>query len=292
MVLEAIASLRERWAGRREYGHPHAVGAEPAADGGPRRRVAGHLPVLVRADDRRHVRRRPRPTRRLGLGVRGRSRTGSSRECAARDDWLAEHPPTFEWWPNGVMPMEIPESDADRGGDAGAPAPTSAAPRARRPGLLVRRRHLTHAGRDPLDRLRAPGLRPRRATRRSHDRRVRPGRRAGRAPRRWRWRRCASAGWPRAPGAGRLAVDVGRVSAHGNAGSRRAERRSGRSAVCTDVWTLLPAIEADLHGPRVALRNAVPPASYPSTRWASSTPFCRCRPGSPAGSRGWPRCPG
>ena len=28
-----------------------------------------------------------------------------------RDDWLAEHPPTFEWWPNAVMPMDIPESE-------------------------------------------------------------------------------------------------------------------------------------------------------------------------------------
>jgi acetylornithine deacetylase len=32
------------------------------------------------------------------------------RECA-RDDWLAEHPPTFTWWTNGVMPMEIPASE-------------------------------------------------------------------------------------------------------------------------------------------------------------------------------------
>jgi acetylornithine deacetylase len=29
---------------------------------------------------------------------------------SARDDWLAEHPPVFSWWSNGVMPMEIPES--------------------------------------------------------------------------------------------------------------------------------------------------------------------------------------
>ena len=33
------------------------------------------------------------------------------RECAAHDDWLAEHPPTFDWWPNPVMPMDIPETE-------------------------------------------------------------------------------------------------------------------------------------------------------------------------------------
>src|SRR5207342_1357855 len=33
------------------------------------------------------------------------------RETAAADDWLAEHPPVFDWWPNGVMPMEIPEDE-------------------------------------------------------------------------------------------------------------------------------------------------------------------------------------
>jgi acetylornithine deacetylase len=30
---------------------------------------------------------------------------------SARDDWLAEHPPTIDWWPNAVMPLEIPASE-------------------------------------------------------------------------------------------------------------------------------------------------------------------------------------
>jgi acetylornithine deacetylase len=30
----------------------------------------------------------------------------------ARDDWLASHPPTVNWWPNRVMPMEIPADAA------------------------------------------------------------------------------------------------------------------------------------------------------------------------------------
>jgi len=29
----------------------------------------------------------------------------------AADDWLAAHPPAVEWQPNGVMPLEIPESE-------------------------------------------------------------------------------------------------------------------------------------------------------------------------------------
>ena len=33
------------------------------------------------------------------------------REQSAADDWLAAHPPVIEWWPNGVMPIEIPSSE-------------------------------------------------------------------------------------------------------------------------------------------------------------------------------------
>jgi len=33
------------------------------------------------------------------------------RESGAADDWLREQPPSFEGWPNAVMPMEISESE-------------------------------------------------------------------------------------------------------------------------------------------------------------------------------------
>ena len=33
------------------------------------------------------------------------------RRETARDDWLAEHPPVLDWWPNGVMPLEIAEDE-------------------------------------------------------------------------------------------------------------------------------------------------------------------------------------
>ena len=45
-----------------------------------------------------------------GSSVREEVQGWILRECA-RDDWLAEHPPTFTWWTNGVMPMEIPDSE-------------------------------------------------------------------------------------------------------------------------------------------------------------------------------------
>ena len=32
------------------------------------------------------------------------------RECA-QDEWLREHPPAIEWWPNSVMPFELSEDE-------------------------------------------------------------------------------------------------------------------------------------------------------------------------------------
>ena len=121
----------------------------------------------------------PGRRRRLGVGVRAEVAGVDPRRVRPRDDWLAEHPPAIEWWPNAVMPMEI---------DAGEPIvetllDASADPAgagARRPGLLVRRRDLHPAGRHPVGRLRTAGVRPRRRHRRPHDRRVRAGRWTGR----------------------------------------------------------------------------------------------------------------
>jgi acetylornithine deacetylase len=41
-----------------------------------------------------------------GSAVRSEVEEWIARETA-RDDWLAEHPPVIEWWPNAVMPLEI-----------------------------------------------------------------------------------------------------------------------------------------------------------------------------------------
>ena len=47
--------------------------------------------------------------------------------AAAADPWLAEHPPTVDWWPNRVMSLEIPADDpivsvvSDASADVGRP---------------------------------------------------------------------------------------------------------------------------------------------------------------------------
>jgi acetylornithine deacetylase len=45
-----------------------------------------------------------------GSAVRREVEDHVLRYTAAHDDWLAEHPPVFEWWPNAVMPLEIDPS--------------------------------------------------------------------------------------------------------------------------------------------------------------------------------------
>jgi acetylornithine deacetylase len=45
-----------------------------------------------------------------GSAVRGEAEDWIMRE-SSKDDWLAEHPVTFDWWTNPVMPLEIGESE-------------------------------------------------------------------------------------------------------------------------------------------------------------------------------------
>ena len=88
VVLEAIASLRERWAADSAFVHPVLSVALPAADGGERRRVAGDLSLLLRPHARGHVPPGPGRRRRLGLGGarRGR-RSGSPASARAMTGW-------------------------------------------------------------------------------------------------------------------------------------------------------------------------------------------------------------
>ncbi|HYZ82625.1 MAG TPA: M20/M25/M40 family metallo-hydrolase [Solirubrobacteraceae bacterium] len=109
VVLEAIASLRARWAGEERFRHPvlSAPSLLPTVVSGGEWPVTYpsscdltiavmYLPVQADSDG-------------WGSSVRDEVQDWIVRECA-HDDWLAEHPPAFEWWTNGVMPMEIPES--------------------------------------------------------------------------------------------------------------------------------------------------------------------------------------
>lgn len=111
VVLAAIDSLRTEWAGRREYDHPHV--SPPSLLATMVR--AGEWPVTYPASCELTIATMfvsaQADASGWGSVVRREVEGWILRECAERDDWLAEHPPTFDWWPNAVMPMDIPESE-------------------------------------------------------------------------------------------------------------------------------------------------------------------------------------
>ncbi|MDE3130308.1 MAG: M20/M25/M40 family metallo-hydrolase [Acidobacteriota bacterium] len=112
VVLAAIASLRREWADRAEHAHPHLsppsllatmarAGEWPVTYPAACELTIATMFLAVQAD-----------ASGWGSRVRDEVEHWIVRECAAADEWLAAHPPTFAWWPNPVMPMEIPESEA------------------------------------------------------------------------------------------------------------------------------------------------------------------------------------
>ena len=109
VVLDAIASLRAHWAAQARFRHPvlSAPSLLPTVVSG------GEWPVTYPSSCDLTIAVMYLPVQADGEGwgskVRAEVEEWITGECA-RDDWLAEHPPTFEWWSNGVMPMEIPES--------------------------------------------------------------------------------------------------------------------------------------------------------------------------------------
>jgi acetylornithine deacetylase len=111
VVLAAIDSLRREWAGRREYDHPHVSAPSLLAT----MVRAGEWPVTYPASCELTIATMfvaaQADATGWGSDVRREVEQWIVRDCAQRDDWLAEHPPTFDWWPNAVMPMDIPESD-------------------------------------------------------------------------------------------------------------------------------------------------------------------------------------
>jgi acetylornithine deacetylase len=109
VVLEAIASLRARWADDDAFRHP--VLSVPSLL--PTVVSGGEWPVTYPSSCDLTIAVMYLPVqadaRGWGSTVREEVQEWITRECG-RDDWLAEHPPAFTWWSNGVMPMEIPES--------------------------------------------------------------------------------------------------------------------------------------------------------------------------------------
>jgi acetylornithine deacetylase len=109
VVLEAIASLRARWSSDDTFSHP--VLSVPSLL--PTVVSGGEWPVTYPSSCDLTIAVMYLPVQADGSGwgslVRDEVQEWIVRE-SARDDWLAEHPPVFSWWSNGVMPMEIPES--------------------------------------------------------------------------------------------------------------------------------------------------------------------------------------
>jgi len=110
VVLEAIQGLRRAWAQR--DGLEHARLARPTIL--PTMAEAGEWPVSYPAECRLTIAvvYLPQQADASGWGsaVRREVEEWIARE-SARDEWLAEHPPVVDWWPNAVMPLEIPASE-------------------------------------------------------------------------------------------------------------------------------------------------------------------------------------
>jgi acetylornithine deacetylase len=107
VVLDAIASLRRAWEGRLSLSH--ALLSPPSLLATMAR--AGEWPVTYPASCELTIAVMYLPVQAdasgWGSDVRREVSDWIARECA-QDEWLREHPPVIEWWPNAVMPFEIP----------------------------------------------------------------------------------------------------------------------------------------------------------------------------------------
>jgi acetylornithine deacetylase len=110
VVLDAIRSLRDDWSRRNGLEHP--LLARPSLL--PTMARSGEWPVTYPASCDLTVVVMYLPVQAdadgWGSEVRREVERWITRETA-RDDWLAEHPPEFDWRPISVMPLEIPSSD-------------------------------------------------------------------------------------------------------------------------------------------------------------------------------------
>ncbi len=110
LIIAALQSLREDWRKRGAFRHPHLS----VPDVVPTMIAAGEWPVTHPADCRITIAVLYQPVQadEGGWGSQvAKEIEDSIARAAAADTWLATHPPTIDWWPNRVMPMEIPEDD-------------------------------------------------------------------------------------------------------------------------------------------------------------------------------------
>jgi acetylornithine deacetylase len=111
LVVAALQSLRAQWAERSGLDHPYL--SRPSLL--PTVARAGEWPVTYPAqcDLTIAVMYLPAQADATGWGADVRSEVEEwIRRETATDDWLAANPPTLDWQPNGVMPLEIPETEA------------------------------------------------------------------------------------------------------------------------------------------------------------------------------------
>jgi acetylornithine deacetylase len=110
VVLDAIRSLREEWSRREGLDHLHL--ARPSLLATMAR--SGEWPVTYPASCEMTFVVMYLPVQADAGGWGSDVRREVERwieDETARDDWLAEHPPEFDWQPTSVMPLEIPESE-------------------------------------------------------------------------------------------------------------------------------------------------------------------------------------
>ncbi len=110
VVLDALSSLRRFWGSRPQLSHP--LLSPPSLL--PTLARAGEWPVTYPAscDLTIAVMYLPVQADASGWGsdVRREVSDWIARECA-QDEWLREHPPAIEWWPNAVMPFELSDDE-------------------------------------------------------------------------------------------------------------------------------------------------------------------------------------
>jgi len=106
VVLDAIASLRKQWSARPEYAHPYL--SPPSLL--PTLARAGEWAVTYPASCKLTIAVMYLPSQADASGWGSEVRREVEEWIAtesSKDDWLREHPPVLEWWPNPVMPFEI-----------------------------------------------------------------------------------------------------------------------------------------------------------------------------------------
>jgi acetylornithine deacetylase len=110
VAIDAMRSLRDRWAKTPEYDHPYL--SRPSIL--PTMAKAGEWQVSYPSscDLTFALLYLPAQADEQGWGSKVRQEAEEwIRRETAQDDWLDTHPVEFDWWPNPVMPLEIAESE-------------------------------------------------------------------------------------------------------------------------------------------------------------------------------------